>query len=301
MADPAQFDSYFEAGEPDSPAAHKIAVRVGGLEQLDGVGERLAAAVRSALPRGPVKDALSGTWLGHPLHPLMTDVPIGVWTSAMLLDLLGGREARSGADRLMAIGVVAALPTAASGLSDWVDSSRDAGVRRVGVAHAASNTLALALYGGSLAARRGGRRRLGVLLGLAGGGALNVGGWLGGHLSYGEGVGVDRTAFDPKPAEWTKAMAVEDLAEGTLRKVAVAGVDVLLSRREGRISAIANTCTHRGGPLDQGEVDDGCVTCPLHGSVFRLDDGSIIRGPASAPQPAFDVRVSDGQIEVRAA
>ena len=96
-------------------------------------------------------------------------------------------------------------------------------------------------------------------------------------------------------------MAAGDLAEGKPVKVTVAGVDVLLSRRDGRIGAIANTCTHRGGPLDQGSFEDGCVSCPWHGSVFRLDDGSVVRGPASAPQPAFDVRVTGGQIEVRAA
>ena len=301
MAQAEQFDSYFEAGEPESPKVHKLAIRLGDLEQLDEVGNRLAAAIGAALPAGPVKDALSGTWLGHPLHPLMTDVPIGTWTSATLLDLVGGREARKAADLLLAIGIAAAIPTAASGLSDWVDSSRTPGIRRVGVAHAASNTVALALYGCSLAARKKGRRGLGVMLRRSGGVALNFGGWLGGHLSYGEGVGVDRTTFDDKPTEWTRAMATGDLAEGKPVKVTVAGVDVLLSRRDGRISAIANTCTHRGGPLDQGSFEDGCVTCPWHGSVFRLEDGSVVRGTASAPQPAFDVRVTGGQIEVRAA
>ena len=297
MAHDAQFDSFQAAPEPASPVLHLAGERLGRLEQLDEPGERLAAAVKQALPAGPVKDVLSGTWLGHALHPLLTDVPIGTWTSAMLLDLLGGEDAEDGADRLVGLGILASLPTIASGLSDWADTIDSD--RRTGLVHAAANSAALTLFTASYAARKSGRRRLGVSLGLVAGGALGLGGWIGGHLSYSLGVGVDTTTFEYPPTEWTPVLAESDLAEGEPRQVDLGGVAALVTRIDGRITAISNSCTHRGGQLDQGEVDDGCVTCPIHQSVFSLEDGSVVRGPATAPQPTYDVRVRDGQVELR--
>jgi len=297
MADSGQFDSYHAAPEPASPALHGVAERLGELEQLDAVGESLASAVKQVLPAGPAKDLLSGTWLGHALHPLLTDVPIGTWTSAMLLDLLGGEDAEDGADRLVGIGILASLPTIASGLSDWADTIGPD--RRTGLVHAWANSAALTLYSASYVARRSGRRGLGVTLGLLGGGAMGVGGWIGGHLSYGLGVGVNATTFEYPPSEWTPVLAESDLGEGEPRQVDFGGVAALVTKLDGRITAISNSCTHRGGQLDGGSVENGCVTCPIHQSVFRLDDGSVVRGPATAPQPTYAVRVRDGQVELR--
>jgi hypothetical protein len=166
------------------PRLHHLAERVGAATSLDGPAEAVAGWIRGIVPRGPVKDALSGTPLGHALHPFLTDLPIGTWTSATLLDLVGGRAARPAAERLIATGVLAAVPTAASGLNDWADTTpADAGVRRMGAVHAVANVAALGLYSASLAARRRDRHGRGVALGLAGIGALTVGGHLGGHLS----------------------------------------------------------------------------------------------------------------------
>ncbi len=137
------------------------------------------------------------------------------------------------------------------------------------------------------------------MLGLVGAGALGVGGHLGGHLSYQKGVGVDQTIFEEPPTDWTPAAADGDVVEGQAYRAEVGGVAVLLSRHQGRICAISDRCTHRGGPLSDGEIEGGCVTCPWHQSVFRLVDGSVERGPATAPQPAYDVRVRDGSIEVK--
>ena len=297
MADSAQFDSYHAAPVPASPVLHQVAERLGELEQLDELGEALASAVKQAVPAGPVKDVLSGTWLGHALHPLLTDVPIGTWTSAMLLDLLGGEDAEVGADRLVGLGILASLPTIATGLSDWADTIGSD--RRTGLVHAAANSTALGLYTASYAARKSGRRRLGVTLGLLAGGALGLGGWIGGHLSYALGIGVDTTTFEYPPGDWTPVLAESDLVDGEPRAVAFGGVAALVTKQDGRVSAISNTCTHRGGQLDGGSVEDGCVTCPIHQSVFRLDDGSVVRGPATAPQPTYDVRVKDGRVELR--
>src|SRR3954468_10244644 len=187
------------------PRLHYLAERVGVAAFLDGPAEAVAGWVRGAVPRGPVKDTLSGTPLGHALHPLLTDFPIGTWTSCPLLDLFGGREARPAARRLIAAGVLASRPTAASGISDWADTTPASDeVRRVGAVHAVANVAALGLYTASLAARRGGRHGRGVALGLAGIGALTVSGHLGGHLSYAKAVGVDQTAFASGPENWTE-------------------------------------------------------------------------------------------------
>src|SRR4051812_13418162 len=187
------------------PRLHHLAERVGAARALDGPAEAVAGWVRGVVPRGPVKDALSGTPLGHALHPLLTDIPVGSWTSAFLLDVFGGRASRGASERLIGIGLLAAAPTAATGLNDWADTTpADAGVRRMGAVHAVANVTALGLYATSLAARRGGRHGRGVALGVAGVGALAVGGHLGGHLSYAKAVGVDQTAFESGAEEWTE-------------------------------------------------------------------------------------------------
>jgi nitrite reductase/ring-hydroxylating ferredoxin subunit/uncharacterized membrane protein len=284
------------------PRLHHLAERVGAAAALDGPAEAVAGWVRGIVPKGPIKDTLSGTPLGHALHPLLTDLPIGTWTSASLLDLVGGRAARPASSRLIAAGLLAAVPTAASGLNDWADTTpADDSVRRVGAVHAVANVAALGLYAASLAARRGDRHGRGVALGLAGIGALTVGGHLGGHLSYAKAVGVDRTAFESGPDEWTEVYDDAALPEGELRAAEVGGQAVVLARVGGQVHALGDTCAHRGGALSDGELVGGCVECPLHGSRFRLDDGGVERGPSAYPQPVYDVRVANGRIALRAA
>lgn len=286
----------------ERPVLHRLVEEVGRARALDAPAEAVAGAVRGAIPKGPVKDALSGTPLGHAAHPLLTDVPIGTWTASALLDLVGGRDARPAAERLIAIGVLAAAPTAATGLNDWADTTPASdGVRRIGAVHAVANVAALALYTASWASRRRGRHGRGVALGLAGLGALAVGGHLGGHLSYSRGVGVDQTAHETGPEGWTVVFDDAALPEGELRGAQLHDRTVLLARVGGEVRALADRCAHRGGALHTGEIVDGCVECPLHGSRFRLADGSVERGPSAYPQPRYEVRVRDGRIAVRAA
>src|SRR3954452_22261619 len=283
------------------PRLHNLAERIGAAASLDGPAEAVAKWVRGAVPRGPVKDTLSGTPLGHALHPFLTDFPIGTWTSALLLDVFGGRQARPASRRLIAAGVLTSLPTAASGLNDWADTTpADDGVRRMGAVHAVANVAALGLYSASLAARRRDRHGRGVALGLAGIGALSVGGHLGGHLSYAKAVGVDRTAFAAGPDDWSDVYDDAALPEGELRRAEVEGQPVVLARLHGQVHALADTCAHRGGALTCGELVGDCVECPLHGSRFRLSDGSVERGPSAYPQPRYDVRVANGRIGLRA-
>jgi len=283
-----------------SPAVHDVLDRLEGLEALDAPAEAIGKAVRDTVPSGPAKDALSGVWLGHALHPLLTDLPIGTYTSAVLLDWLGGRAGEAAADRLIGLGILFTAPAAATGLTEWADSEAgDESVRRVGVIHAALNIGATALFGASLAARKGGSRGVGKLLALAGAGLLGASGQLGGHLSYAEGVGVDQTTFEEPPEDWTAALRDDELPEGGSRLAEAGGVAVLLARHEGTVYALSDRCSHRGGPLHEGELRDGCVTCPLHGSVFKLEDGSVVQGPAAYPQPRWEARVRDGVIEIK--
>src|SRR5918994_5696022 len=282
------------------PKASELADRLAELEPLDSVAEPLAKMVRDLLPGGPVKDALSGTWLGHAVHPLLQLAPLGTWMSAVLLDLVGGEDAESASDLLIGTGLLAAAPTFVSGWSDYADTTiASERVRRIGIVHAAANGTGAVLFASSLMARRGGSRGKGKLLALAGMGALSAGGWLGGHLSYAEGVGVDNTVFEDYPGDWTAVVAESELAEGEPHRAELDGVPVVVVRNGGELFALAERCSHRGGPLSDGEVADGCITCPWHGSRFRLEDGSVERGPAAYPQPTLDVRVSGGMVEVR--
>lgn len=286
--------------EAERPALHRLASRIAGIEALDAPAGKLLGVLGRAIGPGRVRDALSGTYLGHPLHPLLTDLPIGTWTSALILDLSGGPRARPAARRLIGVGVLAALPTATTGWVEWGDSAKTrTSTRRVGIVHAAANVTALSLYGASYVARRRGRGGRG--LALAGAGALAVGGHLGGHLAYVHGEGVAVTTFEDGPHEWTPTISEAALPEGSMTCAEAAGVPVLIVRQGGELHALANRCNHRGGPLHEGELGDGCVTCPWHGSRFALADGGVDRGPASSPQPAFATRVREGWIEVRQA
>lgn len=276
---------------------HSLTEKLEGVEALDAVGDSLAGAVDSLLPQGVVKDFLAGRWLGHALHPVLTDVPIGAWVSASTLDIVGGRSGRKSADRLIALGLLASLPTAAAGLADWKDTM--GGARRVGLLHAAGNTTAIGLYAASLAARRRGKRMSGIGLALMGMSVAGASAYLGGHLSFSLGVGVDQTAFEHRPADWTAVIDETDLPDGQARTAEVNGATILLARRGALICALSDRCTHRGGPLHEGEVTADTVTCPWHGSRFALKDGRVLAGPASAPQPGYDVRVSGGKIEVK--
>jgi nitrite reductase/ring-hydroxylating ferredoxin subunit/uncharacterized membrane protein len=271
--------------------------RIEQAEVLDKPAEVLSSAISKAVPAGPVKDLLSGTPLGHPAHPMLVTVPIGAWTAVSVLDFFGGTGARDAARKLVAFGALAALPTAATGASDWSDTL--GAERRVGLVHAVGNYAALGVYGLSYLARRRGQHVRGKVLALGGVSLLALTGYLGGHLSYAYGVGVDTTAFQGAPEEWTDVAADADVREGEATYVEVGGVPVLLSRVNDRVTAIFDRCTHRGGPLHEGRIDGDCVECPWHGSKFRLVDGEVLQGPAQLPQPRLEVKLTDGRVLLR--
>jgi nitrite reductase/ring-hydroxylating ferredoxin subunit/uncharacterized membrane protein len=280
-----------------SETLRELAHTLATAEGLDRVSKPVASKVADIVGHGPVKDALSGVWMTHPLHPLLTDLPIGFWTSAFMLDLVGGRRGRPAADRLVGLGILAAVPTAAAGLSDWSDTIGEE--RRIGAVHALANGVALTFYGWSWVARKRGRRGKGVVLGLLGATAASAGGYLGGHLVYRQGVGPDRNAWK-HGGDWVDVADDLSLVAGDPLVVTVADDDVLLVRTGGLVSAISNVCGHAGGPLNEGTFDgDGCVTCPWHGSVFRLADGHVVHGPATGHQPRYEARSEGGRLSVR--
>jgi nitrite reductase/ring-hydroxylating ferredoxin subunit/uncharacterized membrane protein len=267
-------------------------------DQLDRAGMAVISFVGRYFRPGALKDLLSGTWMGHPLHPALTDVPVGAWTSSLVLDMVPSRRASQASDKLVALGVLAAVPTALTGLSEYADVVRKE-ERTIGVVHATGNTLALLLYLGSYIQRKRGRRARGLFLSTLGAGAMLGSGFLGGHLAFRRGVGVDQTLFRPRTPGWTPVLPDADLVEGTPAAADLDGTRILLYRSGARIHAIANRCSHRGGPLHKGTVEGGQVECPWHLSRFHLDDGSVARGPATAPQPSYEARVRNGQIELR--
>ena len=277
-----------------------VIARIESLEALDSIGKPVAKAVRNLVSSTGVQDALSGTWLGHSVHPMLTDVVIGSLMSASLLDVLAPAGDGAASEKLIAVGLTAYLPTAAAGVNDWADSEPvDAAVRRTGLVHAASNGVASLLYAASLRARRRGDRGRGKALGFAGMTVLLGGGYLGGHLSLSKGVGPDQTVFDPGPTDWTPAADASILPEGRPTRVVVDDTPVFLLRRGDEIFAIHDRCSHRGCSLSEGSIDGDQVVCACHGSRFDVRNGSLKGGPATAAQPAFQVRNNDGRIEIR--
>jgi len=278
----------------------KLIKGIEDLAALDRVSGTVAGWVQRATRPDAVDSALSGTWLGHKLHPVLTDVPIGAWTMASALDATAGESGAAAARRLVGLGLIATLPTAATGATDWSVSYGPG--QRVGLVHALTNLTATAFQTASWVARRRGQRGAGIALSGVGLGITVCAGYLGGHLTLVQGVGVNHTAFEPAVTDWTDVAAATDLGADKPVRVTPGGVPVVLVRHDGSIRALSADCVHASGPLDKGTITaDGCLRCPWHGSVFRLADGRVTRGPASVDQPSWQVKVDNGRVLVRSA
>ncbi len=242
-----------------------------------------------------------GRWIGHPIHPALSDLPIGLWTGVMLLDVIdrdpAPRRGLDAAGMLSAAGILAAGATALTGLSDWTVSNDED--RRVGLFHGILNTVALGLQGASLGTRMAGRRSTARALAAASLTVTAAAGYLGGHLVFTKGVMVNRVAWAVGPRRWTRALQEADLPDDSPTAVEAEGRHVMLYRHDGSLYAIDNICSHAGGLLSRGTIADLTVTCPLHGARFALADGCVGRGPASQPQPVLPTRIRNGWIEVR--
>lgn len=282
------------------PSVRRLLGRAGA---LDRPAAALAGAINAVYgPARALQGLFNGTWLGHPLHPLVTDVAIGAWTVTLILDLLGiaGVGGLSAAAAIaLWLGVLAGLGSLLSGLTDWKDTF---GLeQRVGFVHGIVMVVVTLLYvaSGILRVTGPGGDPAARVIGIVGFLVLVAGGYLGGEMAFGFGSMVDHNAFRDEIPEFTGAGSLADLAEG-LTRVDVAGQPVLLVREGEVVVALGDVCSHAGGPLHEGSLEQGVVTCPWHGSRFRVADGSIVRGPATFPQPAFEVQLTpEGRIAVR--
>jgi nitrite reductase/ring-hydroxylating ferredoxin subunit len=282
-----------------------LVVWVDQLGWLRAVNDWLAAVLVPFRERHQDNLALElmhgGRWAGHPLHPALSDLPVGLWTGATLLDMTDrGPAPRSGLDAagmLSAAGIVASCATALTGLSDWTVSNEQD--RRIGLFHGLLNTAALGLQCASLGTRMTGHRGTARALGAAGLTVTAAAAYLGGHLVFTKGVMVNRVGWATGPRRWARALQEADLPDDSPVAVEAEGRQILLYRHRGILYAIDNICSHAGGLLSRGTVADLTVTCPLHGSRFALADGSVSRGPAHQPQPVLRTRIRNGWIEVR--
>jgi nitrite reductase/ring-hydroxylating ferredoxin subunit/uncharacterized membrane protein len=286
--------------------SHSINRFIDSQRWLDPLADPLqkitAAVYRGRLGRG-VKSFFNGTWLGHPLHPVLTDIPLGAWTLAVIFDLIylfsqRSPMARSAAEIMIGIGIVAALGAAVTGYTDWGDTvDRE---RRVGLSHGLLNLVATLLYVASLVLRLASPGQgVGIVLSWIGFVLLITAAYLGGELVYNIGTGVNHHAWQPPPTDWTRAMPASELVDGKPQVADCNGTPVFILKRGSQISAISETCSHAGGPLHEGTLEDGLVVCPWHASRFDLRTGAVKGGPATVSQVLYDVRIQEGRVEVR--
>jgi nitrite reductase/ring-hydroxylating ferredoxin subunit/uncharacterized membrane protein len=284
--------------------ANTVVARLAAQPGLDEIAKPLSEAVLAAYRNAgsvgsALKNALHGVWLHHPLHPVLTDIPIGAWTTTLALDAKaaasGDASYRRAADFTLAVGLAGAAGSAVTGLTDWAET--DGRAKRIGLLHGLLNVTATALMVTAYVLRKREERRAGEVCTLAGIGVAIGAAYLGGDLVFGERIGVTHAVTD-EPNDFTPVLASDALADGTMQRVKSNDTDLLLVRQHGKVCALVHACAHLGGPLSEGELKDGSVVCPWHGSEFRLADGSVVNGPSTHPQPYFAVRERAGQIEV---
>jgi nitrite reductase/ring-hydroxylating ferredoxin subunit len=284
------------------PRPVDVAERIERAPVLDRPVRALSDSVVRALPAGSRTDALHGVPFGQPAHPALVRLPLGCWTSAALLDLFPGTERAS--RTLIAAGIASSLPATVTGLADWSALHRHQ--QRVGLVHAASGACAATLFSASLLARAGGFRGAGKLLSAGGLTAATVGAYLGGHLALRLGAGASHA--EPighlAPLGWHDLCRIYELPDGRPVRRQLGYLSLFVLRRGPDVSVLSDHCAHLGGPLHQGRIvsADGAdgVVCPWHGSTFRVSDGSVVHGPATARQPSFCCRVTEGgMVQVR--
>lgn len=245
-------------------------------------------------PMTPIRDLLNGRWLGHPLHSVLTDAPIGILFLVIVLDVL---DLRSAADVALVVGILAMLASAVAGAADYADT--DGTARERATVHSTLMLVALFIYVASLAIRGAGEsgedRTVAVWTSIVGFLVLAAGAYVGGDVVYALGNMVSRHAFRGAGTKWIVLEPAElddagDIPEGVPVKAKL-GINALALVRQGdTVLALHDTCAHAGGPLSQGTIEDGCLVCPWHGSMYRLADGRARRGPTVYDQLAYEVR-----------
>jgi len=272
---------------------------------LDTIADPLSRAVKGAYESAGdagrrAKNFAHGVWLGHPLHPVFTDIPIGAWTAGLVIDAVAAakhdRAMQRAGDVAIAVGLAGAAAAAVTGLTDWSETSGRS--QRTGLVHGLLNIAATTLYAAAYMLRKNGSRAVGQQCAVAGYAIAAGSAWLGGDLVYDQRIGVTHATIE-EPAEFTAIAKSDAVAEGTMIRARHDSVDALVVRQRGRVCALAHPCSHLGGPLSEGTLKDGSVVCPWHGSEFALDDGAVINGPATQQQPAYDARERGGSVEIK--
>jgi nitrite reductase/ring-hydroxylating ferredoxin subunit/uncharacterized membrane protein len=247
-----------------------------------------------------VRDLLNGRWLGHPLHAVLTDAPIGILFLVIVFDVLGLPVAALWA---LAVGILAMLAAALAGSADYADT--DGRARERATLHSTLMVLALVLYVISLFLRLGGEGALDPVPATAGWLSvasfliLSAGAYVGGDVVYLLGNMVSRHAFRGAGTKWIALEPAEvdgdgKIPEGKPVKAKLGINELVLVRQGDKILALHDTCAHAGGPLNEGALVDGLIECPWHGSRYRLENGHVVRGPSVYDQPAYDVRAREG-------
>lgn len=273
-------------------------------ERISTLAGKLKGSAQPLIGDGLARDVLTGRWLGHPAHPAIVLAPLAGWFAGTLLDVVGGASARRSAQRLIGAGTLAALPAAATGVAEWLTTNK--AEERIGTVHAALADTTTVMFATSWALRTRRRHRAAVATGLVGAALAGATAFMGGHLSYRRGVGVTTVAFQSGPEDWepleldaepSRSHPVRGVADGL--PYAVVAAPATGDAADGEPHVMESRCSHRGGPLHEGTVVDGCLECPWHGARFDLDTGEVRRGPASAAQPVYDVVDDDGRLSIR--
>ena len=276
--------------------------RIENANAIDAIAKPLADAVHESLERvEPLKTALNGTWLGHPLHPVLTDIPVGAWTAALVMDASAGPHDRDGygkaTETAIAVGLAGAVGSAITGLTDWSDT--DGGSRRLGLVHGLVNLTATSFYVASLVARRRGQQAAGRSYSTVGYALMLAGAYLGGTLVYKDQIGVNRAANVELPNAFTRVAPLAELMDSQPKAAQIDNTPIVLVRRGEDVFALVARCAHAGGPLGEGKIEGNAITCPWHGSTFDLATGEVVNGPSAHAQPCLQTRVVDGWVEVR--
>lgn len=297
---PSETASSTPSTSPPPPLAERLS---------DGLQDAIKVVIGShRKPPRRFKSFLNGTWFGHPLHPVITDVPIAAWLLTAVFDIIWlispahNSWAALGAFVAVIVGLLAALGAIATGLTDWSDTY--GAERRVGLNHALFNAGATVLYLISFILRLTAGPGDGIaaaILGFVGLACVLYAGYLGGEMVFTKGTGVNHTAWEAAGEDYEAVLPVEGVEENKLYRVMASGVPVVLLRQGTQFSAMSATCPHAGGPLDEGTLTGDVVECPWHGSRFCMRDGRVLTGPSTVNAPRYEVRVRNGRVEVKRA
>lgn len=250
-----------------------------------------------------LQDFLNGSWLGHSLHAIVTDVVVGAATAALMLDLLrivfGVAGLEVAASWVVGLALLAALGALFSGLTDFKDTAPGT-ERNVAGLHGLLNILGTLVVAVSLLERANGAYDAAFWLLLVGYLVWSIGAFIGGHVVFKYGYAVNRNAFarGKRAKEFTAVLAAGELAEGVPTKAALGATTLVLVRRGDAVWALKDACSHAGAPLSGGRLDGDGIVCPLHASTFRLRDGAVRHGPATSRQVTYEARLNGGQVEV---